>query len=186
MSDFSVLKHGSGWVMVALTIISILITILIKIVSIKWHDAAEIRAQKRHRETVLLAGWAAQQRGEDLDYLVWDAYRRYAKEVEEEERKLGSTSKSIFGAGSGDPSAMNKDDKEEEPRAEAVCASYQQSPASHRGRSSRRRSQTPVLPAVMPQRSSMSLRRPVEGGSRDLTGLQSRVQRGQDDGSFPS
>ena len=75
---------------------------------------------------------------------MYEAYRRYAKEVEEEERKLGHTSKSIFGAGSGEPSAMNKDDKEEEPRREAVCASLQQSPASHRGRSARRPLRTPT------------------------------------------
>ncbi|ERF68082.1 hypothetical protein EPUS_08518 [Endocarpon pusillum Z07020] len=123
MSSYNPLEHGSGWAMVALTFVSLLITALAKVVSMKFPDAAEIGARKRHRETVLLAGWAAQQRVEDLDYLVWEAYRRYAKEAEEEERRLGHTSKSIFGTGSGDPSAMNKDDEEKEPRREAVCAS---------------------------------------------------------------
>ncbi|KAF7508759.1 hypothetical protein GJ744_009006 [Endocarpon pusillum] len=144
MSGYKPLEHGSGWAIVVLTVVGLLITVLVKVVSMKFPDAAETGARERHRETVLLAGWAAQQRGEDLDYLVWEAYRRYAKEVEEEERKLGHTSKSIFGAGSGGPSAMNKDDEEKEPRREAVCASLQQSPASHRGRSVRRRSRIPT------------------------------------------
>ena len=40
-----------------------------------WPDAEEKGAQKLHEETVLLAEFAAQQGGEDLDFLICDSYR---------------------------------------------------------------------------------------------------------------
>jgi hypothetical protein len=100
------------------------------------HEEALKEAQQRHRETVLLAVLAAQQRGQDPNFLYLRPLLRHVEETERDERALGSTGESILGAavpvvvGSGDPPAVIQDD-EKMPEGEAVCASFFQSPALH-------------------------------------------------------
>jgi hypothetical protein len=155
------------------------------------HEEVLKEAQQRHRETVLLAVLAAQQRGQDPNFLYLRPLLRHVEETERDERALGSTGESILGAavpvvvGSGDPPAVIQDD-EKMPEGEAVCASFFQSPALHGARSSRRRSKSPDKPAVaMSQHSSTT---PAWGGtrsSRESADLTYRAQCGADDGSFP-
>jgi hypothetical protein len=120
---------------------TMVISIAFGLVTFCWLATARAN-QRRHEDTVLLTYAAAWQRGDEQDLLVLGPVRRLVEERERKERALGSTRKSILGAavpavvGSGDPPAMNQDDKEDESEAEAGRGSFQPTPASHRGRSS--------------------------------------------------
>jgi len=146
--------------------------------------------QKRHEDLLVVNFIAARRRGDDMNLLAWGDVRRVLDERERKERARGSTGKSILGAavtavvGSGDPPAMNQDDKEVS-EVESVCASLHQSPASHRARSSRRRSKSPDKPAAIT--SPLGSTAPAWGStrsSRESAELSRNVGNGLDDGSF--
>jgi hypothetical protein len=160
---------------------TMVISIAFGLVTFCWLATARAN-QRRHEDTVLLTYAAAWQPGDEQDLLVLGPVRRLVEERERKERALGSTSKSILGAavpavvGSGDPPAMNQDDKEDESEAEAGRGSFQPTPASHRGRSSRRPS--PTKPTAMPQVEVSPHSPLLDGCSRGSIDLQRRVQQG--------
>jgi hypothetical protein len=88
-------------------------------------------------------------------------------------RALDNTSKSLLSARlpamkeSGTPRISKEDEEMSEPEGEAVRASYQQSPASHRGRFSRRPSMSPAKAAALPAFDETTPSLTLQGWGRD-------------------
>jgi hypothetical protein len=157
MSEYSVAIHESGWMSAVAVLVTGDLSILTTYLFRQWPDAAERAAERRHRETMVRAILDDLRDEKDVDFLVLEPYLQYAREKEEKQRKLGKTSKSVFGgafsalAGGGDPAAVKEDgEEEEESEADAERGSIQQTPAFHRARSPRRRSESPVRKAESP------------------------------------
>lgn len=191
MSEYEPLLHGAPWATLVVTLIIGVLTILVPLIIRRYPDAREVGARRRHRDTMLLAGLAALQRGDNMDLLFWAEFRELAEEMEKEMRAKGRTGKSFAEAfpafvGRGEPPAVEKED-EEELEVGAVHGSVPHSPASHcgRGRSSRPRSKSPVKPATMPRHDASSPSLPLDSWSGESIVAQCRVQRALDDNSFP-